>query len=130
MPYGPSQNARRVRRKNADLAPLLRNSVEDVDTAQAHPLPSSFPVGAELFVAPPLCWAELGCLPYLPDTQGALRLPLLRLATGLLFSQRTPMRPREPIITNADEFAMNFEGVCILFSNFLRAGELRREPMG
>jgi hypothetical protein len=73
--------------------------------------------------------AERGYLPYLPDTKEALRLPLLRLATGLLFSQRTPMRPREPIITNADEFAMNFEGVCVLFSNFLRAGELRREAM-
>jgi hypothetical protein len=80
------------------LAPLLRNSVEDVDTARAHPLPSSFPVGTELFVAPPLCWAELGYLPYLPDTKEALRLPLLRLATGLLFSQRTLMRPREPIL--------------------------------
>jgi hypothetical protein len=91
MPHGPSQNARRVRRKKAGLAPLLRNSVEDVDTARAH--------------------------------------PLLRLATGLLFSQRTRMRPREPIITNADEFAMNFEGVCVPFSNVLRAGDFRREPM-
>jgi hypothetical protein len=98
MPYRPSQNARRGRRKEAGLAPLLRNSVEDVDTARAHPLPSSFPVGTELFVAPPLCWAELGYLPYLPDTKEALRLPLLRLATGLLFSQRTLMRPREPIL--------------------------------
>src|SRR5918993_565631 len=57
--------------------------------------------------APPLCWAELSYLPCLPDSKGALRLPLLRLATGLLFSQRTPMRPREPIITSADEFAMS-----------------------
>ena len=118
MPYGPSQNARRVRRKKAGLAPLLRDSVEDVDTARAHPIPSSFPVGAEHFVAPPLCWAELGYLPYLPDTKEALRLPLLRLATGLLFSQRTPMRPRKPIITNADEFAMYFEVVCVPLSNF------------
>jgi hypothetical protein len=33
------------------------------------------------------------------------------LATGLPFSQRTRMRPREPIITKADELAMNLEGV-------------------
>jgi hypothetical protein len=115
MPYGPSKNARRVRRKKASLAPLLRHSVEVFDTARAHPLPSPFPVGAELFVAPPLCWPGLG---YLPDTKEALKHPLLRLATGLLFSQRTPMRPREPIITIADEFAMNFEGVCVPFSTF------------
>jgi hypothetical protein len=79
---------------------------------------SSFPVGAEHFVAPPLCWTELGYLPYLPDAKEALRLRLLRLAMGMLFSQRTPMRPREPIITIADEFAMNLEGVCVPFSNF------------
>ena len=126
MPYGPSQNARRVRRKKAGLAPLLRNSVEDVHTARAHPVPSSLPVGAEHFVAPPLCWAELG---YLPDTKEAVRFPLLRRVTGLLFSQRTPMRPREPIFTNTDEVAMNFEGLCVPFSNVLRAGDLRREPM-
>jgi hypothetical protein len=118
MPCASSQNARRVRREKAGLAPLLRNSVEDVNTTRAHPLPFSFPVGAELFVAPPLCWADIGHLPYLPDTKEALRFPFLRLATRLLFSQRAPMRAREPIITNADEFAMNFEGICILFSNF------------
>ena len=129
MPYGPSHNSRRVRRKKAGLTPLLRYSVEDVDTTRAHLLPFSLPVGAEHCVAPPHCWAELGYLPYLPDTKEALRLPLLRLATGLLFSQHTTMRPREPIITNADEFAVNFEGVCVLFSNFLRPGDLRREPM-
>ena len=129
MPYASSQNARRVRREKAGLAPLLRNSVEDINTTRAHPLPFTFPVGAEHFVAPPLCWADLGYLPYLPDTKEALRFPFLRLATGLLFSQRAPMRPCEPIITNADEFAMNFEGVCILFSKFSRAGEFRREPM-
>jgi hypothetical protein len=109
MPYASSQNARRVRREKAGLAPLLRNSVEDINTTRAHPLPFTFPVGAEHFVAPPLCWADLGHLPYLPDTKEALRLPFLRLATGLLFSQRAPMRPCKPIITNADEFAMNLK---------------------
>ena len=78
MPYGPSKNARRVRRRKAGLALLLRNSVEGFDTARTH--------------------------------------PLLRLATGLLFSQRTPIRSREPMVTIADEFAMNFEGACVLFS--------------
>jgi len=47
------------------------------------------------------------------------------LATGLPFSQRTRMRPREPIITKADEFAMNLEGLmqpCLKrFETFLLA---------
>jgi hypothetical protein len=43
----------------------------------------------------------------------------------LPFSQRTPMRQREPIVTNADESAMNFEGVCVLFSELFSSwGEL------
>ena len=55
------------------------------------------------------------------------------LATGLPFSQRTRMRLREPIITKADEFAMNLEGLmqpCLKrFETFLLASsELLRTP--
>jgi hypothetical protein len=51
-----------------------------------------------------------------------------RLTTGLPLSQRTRMCPQEPIITRADEFPMNFEGLGVSFRHFfisrniLRAG--------
>jgi hypothetical protein len=128
MPHGPSQNAQSPKEEGG-LGTSPEEQRRRCRYCSSASAPLVFASRAEHFVAPPLCWAELGYLPYLPDTKEALRLPLLRLATGLLFAQRTPKHPREPIITNADEFAMNFEGVCIPFSTFLRAGDLRREPM-
>jgi hypothetical protein len=55
MPHGPSENAFSVQKKKASLVPLL-SGVEDIDTTGVHPLP--FSLSAELFVAPPLCWAK------------------------------------------------------------------------
>jgi len=51
-----------------------------------------------------------------------------RLTTGSPLSRRTRMCPQEPIITRADEFPMNFEGLGVSFRhsfisrNILRAG--------
>jgi hypothetical protein len=41
-----------------------------------------------------------------------------RLTTGSPLSQRTRMCPQEPIITRADEFPMNFEGLGVSFRHF------------
>ena len=97
MSYGSSETTRSVQEKKAGLVPLLRSSVEDAGSIGAHLLPFSFPVGAELFVAPPFSVGQS------PATSHAHRRPLsfagTRLATGLPFSERTPMRVHAPIFT-------------------------------